>query len=472
MSHVQALRTEAAVRHPWVALAVVCAAYFMIQLDTTIVYVALPRIQSDLGFSASSLSWVSNAYILLYGGFLLLGGRATDLYGRRRVLLIGVAVFTAASLGNALSVSPGMLIGFRVLQGLGGALTAPAALSIVNTLFPEGPARTRAMSIWGAMAGGGAGFGFLAGGVLTQFLSWEWVFLVNLPIGLLVIAATRHYAPKLTTQSTARFDLLGALTATTGLIVLVYAVVGSERAGWLSAQTLGLATIAVILLTAFVVAEQRVKAPLVRLGIFRTPSVAVANTGIILAQAALFGFFFLGSLYLQAVLGYSPLQAGMAFLVFPLGLFAGIAIAGRLINQFGLPKVLAGGLVLDTLGLVLLSGVTTDGTFVSDFLPGLVPLAIGAGATIMPFTMLGTSDVAEREQGLASGLFTTSTQVGGALGIAVLSTLAAHATGTTVAPASEALTAGMRMAYTVATALMVAALLVVLRLRPWARKPR
>lgn len=416
--------------NPWQTLAVVCAAYFMIQLDTTIVYIAVPSIENDLGFTPSGLQWVSNAYLLVYGGLLLLGGRLTDLYGRRRVFMIGVTVFALASLGNGLAVSPGMMIGFRAVQGIGGALCAPAALSIVNTTFPDGNQRTRALGVWGATAGGGAGAGFLAGGLLSGLLGWEWVFFVNLPISAaLLITATRLVPVRDRDTSRGRPDLAGAVAVTAGLATLVYALVGGRDAGWASAQTLGWLTVALALLAGFVVIEHRRREPLVRLGILTVRAVAVANSAIILAQAALFGFFYLGSLYFQHVLGYSPLQTGLALLIFPVGLMLSIQVAQRLIPRTGVKPVLLAGLLLVALGLGLLSMLAGKASFVGAVLPGLIPLAIGAGGTIMPLTLTATSQVDPAEQGLASGLFTTSTQIGGALGIAILTTLAASRPG-------------------------------------------
>src|ERR1700754_328135 len=317
----------------WVTLVLVCLAQFMVILDATIVNVALPTIQADLHFTQADLQWVINSYTLLFGGFLLLGGRAADIVGRKRIFIAGTILFSVASLLNGLATNSGQLIAFRALQGLGGALVSPAALSIITTTFPEGPERTKALGVWGAIAAGGGAFGLLLGGILTEALSWEWIFFVNVPIG----AATAILSARLIRESKAdkagAFDVLGAVLVTAGLMVLVYAIVKAESFGWGSARTLGLAAVAVALLAAFVAVESRISGPLVRLDIFKIRSLAVANLVLLLVSGGLFALFFFGSLYVQEILHFSPIEAGLAFLPVTVGIGAGSGTAQVLIKR-------------------------------------------------------------------------------------------------------------------------------------------
>ena len=410
----------------WLVLVIVCLAQFMVVLDATVVNVALPSIQADLGFSAADLQWVINAYTLVFGGFLLLGGRAGDLFGRRKLFLAGVAVFSFASLLNGLASSETWLVAARGLQGLGGALVSPAALSIITTTFAEGEDRTKALGVWSAIAAGGGAFGLLLGGVLTDLLSWEWIFFVNVPIGIATAMLAIRYVPE--SRAVLRdsgVDLPGAVAVTAGLVVLVYAIVKAEDFGWGSGKTLGLAAIALALLAAFVVIERRTRAPLIRLGIFRVRSLAGANSVLALVVGGLFAFFFFASLYVQKILGYSPLEAGLAFLPVTAGIGIGAAIAQQLVKRIGVRTTAGLGMLIAAFGLYLFSGVAVDGTYVSDVLPAVIPQSIGMGLFFVPITLIATTNVAEEDAGLASGLFNTAQQVGGALGLAVLSTLAA-----------------------------------------------
>ena len=410
----------------WLVLVIVCLAQFMVILDATVVNVALPSIQADLGFTAASLQWVINSYTLVFGGFLLLGGRAGDLFGRRKLFLWGVAIFSIASLLNGLATSDTWLVATRGLQGLGGALVSPAALSIITTTFAEGEDRTKALGVWSAIAAGGGAFGLLLGGILTDLLSWEWIFFVNVPIGIATAMLAIRYVPESKALvGNKGLDLPGAVTVTAGLIVLVYAIVKAEDFGWGSAKTLGLAAIAFALLGAFVVIQQRSKAPLIRLGIFRVRSLAGANTVLLLVVGGLFAFFFFSSLYVQQILGYSPLEAGLAFIPVTIGIGVGAAIAQQLVKRIGVRTTGSLGMLIAAFGLYLFSGVSVDGTYLSDVLPAVIPQSIGMGLFFVPITLIATTNVGEEDAGLASGLFNTAQQVGGALGLAVLSTLAA-----------------------------------------------
>jgi EmrB/QacA subfamily drug resistance transporter len=452
--------------NPWLTLVVVCFAQFMVVLDATVVNVALPSIQTDLSVSDSSLQWVINGYTLMFGGFLLLGGRMADLLGRRRLFVAGVAIFTFASLLNGLATSESMLIGARALQGFGGALVAPAALSIITTTFTEGEQRTKALAVWGAIAAGGAAAGLLLGGILTEFLSWEWVFFVNVPIGLATIAAAYRLVPESRAEGHVRhFDVAGAITVTSGLIVLVYAIVKSIDWGWGSASTLGLLGVSAALLTAFVAIERRSHAPLVRLDLFRLRSLATANGVMLLVVSGMFAMFFFCTLYLQNVLGYSALETGVAFLPISVGIVIGSVAAQQLISRLGTKTVLVTGLTLAASGLALLAATTqVDGTYLS-LLAGFTALAIGMGLTFVPLTLVGTTNVAARDAGLASGVFNTSQQIGGALGLAVLSTFANDRTASvlggfgdapTAAQQTTALVDGFQLAFIIAAGLVAA----------------
>jgi EmrB/QacA subfamily drug resistance transporter len=412
--------------NPWLVLVIACLAQFMVVLDSSIVNIALPAVQRGLHFSPANLQWVVNGYTLVFGGFLLLGGRAADLLGRKRLFIAGVALFTLASLVNGFAQSSAMLIGGRALQGLGGALVSPAALSIVTTTFSDGTERTRALGVWSAIAAGGAAVGLLAGGVLTDLASWRWVFFVNVPVGIATIAlAMRFVAESRLDVARRSYDALGALAVTGGLVVLVYAIVKAQAWGWGSGRTILLDAIAVALLAAFVAIEHRSQAPLMRLGILRIRSLAVADTSLLLVASAMFGMFFFVSLYVQDVLGYSPLKAGLAFLPATVMIIIGAGIAQSLIARVGVRNVGLFGVTLGAIGMVLLLRLSVHGSYVGDLLVGLIPLTLGMGFAFVPITLLGTSGVPAADAGLASGLFNTAQQVGGSLGLAIMASVSA-----------------------------------------------
>jgi EmrB/QacA subfamily drug resistance transporter len=419
------------------------------------VNVALPSIQRGLHFSAAGLQWVVNAYTLIFGGFLMLGGRASDLLGRKRLFLAGIAVFSLASLLNGLASSSTMLIVGRGLQGLGGALLSPAALSIINTTFTNTTERTRALGVWSAIAAGGGAVGLLLGGALTQLASWPWIFIVNVPVGAAALLLTSRFVPESRADMGHRaFDLAGAVTVTAGLVVLVYAIVKAQVFGWGSARTIALIGTALALLAAFLWLERRSVSPLMRLRIFRVRTLSVADAVLLLVASGMFGMFFFASLYVQEILGYSPLRAGLAFLPVTGGIVLGAGVAQQLIGRLGTRNVAIGGIALATAGMALLTGLPVHGSYAGDLLPGLLPMSIGMGLTFVPITLLGTGGVSGDDAGLASGLFNTAQQVGGSLGLAILSTLAATQTSSLLhgRPAPAAVLAARVSGYHVAFA--------------------
>jgi EmrB/QacA subfamily drug resistance transporter len=416
-------------RTRWFALYVLCLGTLMIVLDATIVNVALPSIQDDLGFSQTSLAWVVNEYLLTYGGFLLLGGRLGDLFGHRRLFIAGIALFTAASLVCGLSTTQGMLVGARAVQGLGGAVASAVALSLMMMLFTEHGERAKAMGIFGFVAAGGGSIGVLLGGVLTDLLNWHWIFLVNVPIGFLVVFLTLRLLPAEGRAAGGRLDVAGAVTVTASLMLAVYAIVNGNDAGWLSGQTIGLLAAAVVLFTVFLVLESRVASPLVPLGLFRRRNLATANGVGVLWAGAMFAWFFLSALYLKLVLHYSPLEVGLAFL--PANVIMGIlsiGLSAKLVMRFGIRKPLGVGLLLAAAGLFLFVRAPVHGSFVIDVLPSMILLGLGAGMAFNPLLLAAMSDVGPEESGLASGLVNTSFMMGGALGLAILASLAAWRT--------------------------------------------
>jgi EmrB/QacA subfamily drug resistance transporter len=417
-------------RTRWLALVILCLGDLMIVLDTTIVNVALPSIRDDLGFSQTSLAWVVNAYLLTFGGFLLLGGRLGDLFGHRLLFLIGIALFTLASLACGLSGSQHVLEAARAVQGVGGAIVSAVAFSLIMVMFTEPAERAKAMGVFGFVLAGGGSLGVLLGGVLTDVLNWHWIFLVNLPIGVVVFTLSWRLLPKsFTRPASGRVDVLGAVTVTAALMLAVYAIVNGNQTGWTSGQTLGLLGGAVALLALFLGIESRVESPLVPLGIFRLRNVATANVVGVLWAAAMFAWFFLSALYLQLVLGYTPLQVGLAFL--PANLIMGafsVGISAKLVMRFGFRKPLAAGLLLAAAGLLLFARAPVGGTFLVDVLPAMILLAFGAGIAFNPMLLAAMSDVAPEESGLASGIVNTAFMMGGALGLAVLASLAASRT--------------------------------------------
>jgi EmrB/QacA subfamily drug resistance transporter len=457
--------------NPWLVLVLVCMAQFMVILDATIVNVALPSIQADLNMSEADLQWIVNAYTLTFGGFLLLGGRAGDLAGRKKVFLIGLVIFTAASLLNGLAWSSESLIVFRGVQGLGAALIAPAALSIITATFAEGPERTKAMGVWAAIAVGGGAVGLVLGGVLVEALSWPWIFFVNVPVGIAVFAAALRYVPESRDEHAHRsFDLAGAVTVTAGLIALVYGIVKAQEKGWTSLHTGGFFALAAALLVAFVVIESRSAEPLVRLSIFRVRTVRAANVVMLLVASGLFAMFFFNTLYLQRVLGYSALEAGIAFLPFTAGIIVGAGLSQRLVPALGAREVPLIGMAMAVVGLLLFVRLEPGGSYLTDFFPGVLFTSVGMGLTFVPVTLIATSGIPTDDAGLASGLYNTSQQVGGALGLAILSTLAVSRTEDTLGglgrqpgPADEAqaLVDGFHVAY-VGSALVVASAAILL----------
>jgi EmrB/QacA subfamily drug resistance transporter len=417
-------------RTRWFALLVLCAGDLMIVLDSTIVNVALPSIQADLGFSGTALAWVVNAYLLTFGGFLLLGGRLGDLFGHRRLFLIGIAFFTAASIACGLSTTQGLLVAARAIQGLGGAVVSAVALSLIMNLFTEPAERAKAMGVFGFVLAGGGSIGVLLGGVLTDLLSWHWIFLVNVPIGAVVYALCLKLLPaERGTAADGRLDVAGAVTVTVSLMLAVYAIVNGNDKGWTSGQTLGLLAAAAVLMALFLGIESRVSAPLVPLGIFRLRNVATANVVGVLWAAAMFSWFFMSALYLQKVLGYSPLKVGLAFL--PANLIMGafsLGLSAKLVMRFGFRAPLATGLLLAAAGLAVFARAPVDGAFLVDVLPAMILLAIGAGLAFNPVLLAAMSDVEPSESGLASGVVNTAFMMGGALGLAILASLAASRT--------------------------------------------
>ena len=441
-------------RTRWLALYVLCAASLMIVLDVTIVGVALPSIKEDLGFSETSLAWVVNAYLLTYGGFLLLGGRLGDLFGHRRLFLFGITLFTVASLACGLATSQGFLVVGRGVQGLGGAIASAVSLSLMVNLFTEPGERAKAMGIFGFVASGGGSIGVLLGGILTDSLNWHWIFLVNFPIGVLVVLLSLRLLPEAhVPMANRRLDVAGAVTVTASLMIAVYAIVNANQEGWTSLQTLGLLAVAVTIFAVFLVIETFVRSPLMPLALFKLRNLAVADVVGVLWAAAMFTWFFLTALYLEQVLGYSPLQIGLAFL--PGNLIMGvlsIGLSAKLVMRYGFRAPLATGLGLAGVGLLLFARAPVDGTYVVDVLPSMILLGLGAGMAFNPVLLAAMSDVAPQESGLASGIINTSFMMGGALGLAVLASIAASRTSDLLDAGESsvaALTGGYHLAFLV-----------------------
>jgi EmrB/QacA subfamily drug resistance transporter len=438
------------------ALALLALAQFVVVLDASIVNVALPSIGRDLDFASDDLSWVINSYTLFFGGFLLLGGRLADLLGRRRLFIAGLVLFAVASLAGGLATSPGMLIAARAVQGLGAALLSPAALSLVTVIFKEGAERNKAMGVWGAVAGSGGAAGVLLGGVLTEYAGWEWVLFVNVPIGIAAAFFATRLLPESKNEGARNFDIAGAVTVTAGLSLLVYTLVDANDAGWLSGQTLGLGAVALALLAAFIGIESRSKAPLVPFSIFRRRTISATNIVALLVAMALFSMFFFVSLYMQLVLGYDALEAGLAYLPLAVGIIVSAGVASALVTRFGFKPILVAGLILTAIGLVWFSQVSVGGDYVSDILFPSLLAAVGLGFAFVPMTIAAVSGVEPHETGLASGLINTSQQVGGALGLAILASIANSRTdslmekaGGAQAALPNALTEGFQIAFIV-----------------------
>jgi EmrB/QacA subfamily drug resistance transporter len=452
----------------WLALVAIAAAQFMVVLDIAIVNVALPSIGADLKFSQQNLQWVVSGYAIVFGGFLLLGGRVADLWGRRRMFMTGVALFSVSSLLCGLAWSEGSLIGFRALQGLGGALLSPAALSILTTTFAEGRERNVALGVWGAVAGSGAAAGTLLGGVLTSGLGWSWIFFVNVPVGAAIVALSPRLLRESRLEGERGSDFAGAITVTGGLMLLVYAMTEAATKGWGTARTIGLLAASVVLLAGFLAVELRTRTPIMPLRIFRLRTLSAANLVGVLVGAALFSQFFLLSLYMQQILGFSALRTGVAYVASTLTVIAFSGIGQGLVTRFGVKPILTIGLVLTAVAIGgFYTSLPVDGTYAGNLLVPFLISGIGLGLTFVPMSIAALMGVTPRDAGLASGLINTSPQIGGAIGLAVASTLAttfasryleAHPSMPPFSP--EAVVSGFHVAFAVQAALTVAAAVV------------
>jgi len=457
----------------WTALILLCMAQFVVVLDASIVNVALPSIGKGLHFSEADLPWVVNAYVIAFGGFLLLGGRAADLLGRRRVFMVGLLVVAVASLLAGFAANQGQLIAARAAQGLGAAIISPAALSIITTLFKDGAERNKALGAWGAVAGSAGAAGVLLGGILTEGLGWEWVLWVNVPVSLIALALTPGLIAESRSESATRhFDAAGAVSVTAGLSVLAYALLDASSAGWGSTKIVSLLALSVILIGAFIAIELRSQAPLVPFRIFRSRTVTGANVVGLLLGASLFSMFFFISLYMQQVLGYSAIHAGLSYLPLAVTIIIAAGLGGELVTRVGFKPILAAGMAFIAVGLLWFSRVSVGGGFLADILGPSLLAAIGLGFGFVTSTIAAVSGIKEREQGLASGLINTSQQIGGAIGLAVLSTIATTRTDDVMASGTSslpnALTDGFQAAFlggAVIAALGFVATLVLIRTR-------
>ncbi|MFJ8924283.1 MFS transporter [Streptomyces sp. NPDC102415] len=466
-------------RHFGLALVVIAAAQLMVVLDGTITNIALPSIQTDLDVSASNLSWVVNAYALAFGGLLLLGGRAGDLFGRRRMFRIGIALFTLASVLGGLAANEALLIGARILQGVGASIAAPTALSLIATNFPEGKARNKAMGVYAAMAGLGSTVGLLLGGVLTDFLDWRWVFFVNIPIGIAVLAGTKLLAEG--ERNTGRLDIPGAITGTGGLIALVYGITRGGQDGWSDTLTLTLFVVAVLLLGLFLALQMRTTHPMLPLRLFKDRSRTGSYATMLFLGAGMFATFYFLTLYMQQILGYSPVKTGFAYLPFSIGMGMAAGISSKLVARLA-PRQIAGpGLVIGAAGMFWFSTLEPGSSYAAHLMPAMFVTALGLGMSFVPMTLGAVSGVRDQDSGIASALLNTAQQVGGALGLAVLTTISTSAADDRlpeaantfyraiamkdfplVAKAGDALTHGYTTAFTVAGSLFVAGLLITL----------
>ncbi len=440
----------ASTKHRWWALALLSVVQFMLVLDIAIVNVALPSIQVDLGFSQENLQWVISAYALVFGGFLLLGGRTADLVGRRRMFLVGLVVFTSASLLAGLAWSETSLIGARAIQGLGAAIIAPAALSILTTTFPEGKERNIALGVWGAVGGFGAAAGVLLGGVFTDLLSWEWIFFLNIPVGITALALTPFLLGESRDARASGFDALGGVLVTGGLSTAVYGITQANDWGWSSGTTLGVFAAALLLLVGFVLRELQAKDPLMSFSIFKIKTVSGANIAGFILGTALFSMFLMLTLYMQQVLGYSPLKTGVAYIAVAGGSIVWAMVAQTLVTRVGVKPVLVAGMSLLTLGLLYFTQVSVSGSYLGDLLPGFLVISVGMAFSFVSVSIAALAGIPAKDAGIASGLINTSQQIGGALGIAVLSSVAvAHTTDATKAgdAVPQALTSGFQAAF-------------------------
>jgi EmrB/QacA subfamily drug resistance transporter len=452
----------------WTALILLCVAQFIVVLDASIVNVALPSIGRGLHFSEQDLPWVVNAYLIAFGGFLLLGGRAADLLGRRRVFMAGLALVAISSLAAGFASTQGQLIAARAAQGLGAAIVSPAALSIVTTLFNDGAERNKALGAWGAVAGSAGAVGVLLGGILTEGLGWEWVLWVNVPVSLIALALTPGLIPESRSEMEHRhFDAAGAVTITAGLSLLAYALLDASSAGWGSTKIVSLFVAAGLLLAAFVAIELRSKAPLVPFRIFRTRTVLGANVVGLLLGASLFSMFFFVTLYMQQVLHYGPIHAGLSYLPLSAAIIVSAGLGGQLVTRFGFKPILAIGMFSVAVGLLWFSGISVGGSFVDDILGPSLLAAIGLGFGFVTSTIAAVAGVQSREQGLASGLINTSQQFGGAIGLAVLSAVATSRTHHVLAGGSSpvnALNEGFQAAFLVGAGIAAVGVLATLLL--------
>lgn len=413
----------------WFVLLVLCTAQFMLVLDITVVNVALPSIQADIGMALSDLQWVVTAYTLAFGGLIILGGRAGDLFGRRRTFLAGLALFTAASLVAALAANPGALIAARASQGVGAALLSPAALALITTVFPEGATRHRALAAWAAVAASGGAAGVLVGGALTAAFGWQAIFVINVPVGIALAVGVLRTVPPVRPVGGRRLDPVGALLATGSLVALIYGLVQAESAGWTSVQTLGLFALAGVGLAAFVTSQRIVRNPLVPLSVFRRRPTVTALVLMILGMGPVFSGFFFSSLYLQQVLGHSALRTGVEFLPIAVAIVAAAHAGGHLISRFGVKAVIATGLAVGAGGALLLSRVSADGSYLADVLPGFLLLGVGGGMAAAGVMVTAMSGAGAEDSGLVSGLTNTAHELSIALTLPVLSTVAASTTG-------------------------------------------
>ena len=471
MHHTSTHRVEPAggsvSRRAWLVLVLLCAAQFMLILDITVVNVALPSIEADVGLALTDMQWVVTAYTLAFGGLIILGGRAGDLFGRRRMFLTGLTLFTAASLLAALSPGPGLLITARAAQGIGAALLSPSALALISVVFPYGAARHRALAVWAAVAASGGAVGALVGGILTQAFGWEAIFLINVPVGVIIAAAVLRVVPAVEPVPGKRLDLAGGLLAAGSLVALIYGLVQAESAGWTSGKTLGLFGVAAAGIVAFVLAERVVRNPLVPLSVFRRRPTVVALILMILGMGPVFAGFFFSSLYLQAVLGHSALRTGVEFLPIAVAIVLAAHAGGHLLSRFGAKPVIATGLAIGAVGAVLLSRLPADGGYLADLLPGFLLLGTGGGLAAAGVMITAMSGAGSEDAGLVSGLTNTAHELSIALTLPVLSTIAAGQSGlgktATVAGASL-LTEGITSAFLAASGIAAAGVAVALSL--------
>ncbi|MFJ9853007.1 MFS transporter [Streptomyces sp. NPDC101150] len=449
---------------PWLVMLLVCAGQFIVILDVSVVNVALPAMRTGLGLSELGLQWIVNAYVITFAGFMLLGGRAADLFGRKRIFVLGLALFTIASLAGGLAQEPWQLIAARTIQGVGAAVLSPATLTILTTSFPAGPARTKAIATWTAVGAGGGAVGGLVGGVLTQYLSWRWVLLINVPVGALVLIGAVLWLTESRQGTGRRLDVPGALLVTGGLGLVAYGIVQTETYGWTSASALLPLAAGLVVIAAFIAVEARAKAPLMPLGLFRLRSVSSANAAMMLAGAAMFSMWYFLSLYAQNVLAYSPLEAGLSFIPHSLSIVLGSKIGPRLMKRLSAKSLAVTGAVISVCGMAWQGTMDADGTYLGTILgPGIL-MALGAGLTATPVASIATSGADPADQGLVSGLINTSRQMGGALGLSVLSTIAASRIAE--GHGREALAAGYGLAFHVGAVVLLGSILLMVLALP------